>query len=90
MLSSLAREGSDVHRLQWIETCLPDDGSAVRRHVSDHAVLDIEHPSGYFSVTLDVRRDGDEVEVEHAALVRTARLLMRGDVFVPSNEWPER
>jgi 4-oxalomesaconate tautomerase len=58
--------------------------------VSDHAVLDIEHPSGYFSVTLDVRRDGDEVEVEHAALVRTARLLMRGDVFVPSNVWPER
>ena len=56
----------------------------------EHSVLDIEHPSGYFSVTLDVRRDGDEVEVEHAALVRTARLLMRGDVFVPSPVWPER
>jgi 4-oxalomesaconate tautomerase len=58
--------------------------------VSEHAVLDIEHPSGYFSVTLDVSRHGDEVVVDHAALVRTARLLMRGDVFVPSAVWPDR
>ncbi len=49
--------------------------------VSEHAVLDIEHPTGYFSVTLDVSRHGDEVVVDHAALVRTARLLMRGDVL---------
>ena len=33
----LAREGSAVHRLQWIESCLPDDGSAVRSHCADHA-----------------------------------------------------
>ncbi len=57
---------------------------------NEHAVLDIEHPSGYFSVTLDVHRDGDAVVVDHAALVRTARLLMRGDVFVPSAVWPDR
>ena len=56
---------------------------------SEHAVLDIEHPSGYFSVTLDVRHHGDELIVEHAALVRTARLLMRGDVFVSPAVWPE-
>ena len=55
----------------------------------DHDVLDIEHPTGYFSVTLDVRVDGEEVEVEYAALLRTARLLMRGDVFVPSAVWPD-
>jgi 4-oxalomesaconate tautomerase len=54
-----------------------------------HDVLDIEHPTGYFSVTLDVRVDGEEVEVEYAALLRTARLLMRGDVFVPSAVWPD-
>ncbi len=46
MLSSLAREGSDVHRVQWIESCLPDDGTAVRRHWADHAVLGIETPAG--------------------------------------------
>jgi 4-oxalomesaconate tautomerase len=58
--------------------------------LNEHAVLDIEHPSGYFSVTLDVQRNGEQVVVEHAALVRTARLLMRGDVFVPSAVWPDR
>jgi Putative type VII ESX secretion system translocon, EccE len=35
-----------VHRLQWIETCHPDDGHAVRRHVADHAVLDGSTPAG--------------------------------------------
>lgn len=28
-LASLAREGTAVHRLQWVETCVPDDGRAV-------------------------------------------------------------
>jgi hypothetical protein len=45
-LSSLAREGSEVHRVQWIESCFPDDGTAVRRHWADHALLGIESPAG--------------------------------------------
>jgi 4-oxalomesaconate tautomerase len=52
-------------------------------------VLDIEHPTGHFSVTLDVNVTDSGVEVRHAALLRTARLLMRGDVFVPSAVWPD-
>jgi 4-oxalomesaconate tautomerase len=52
-------------------------------------VLEIEHPTGYFSVTLDVNVNGDDVDVKYAALLRTARLLMRGDVFVPSAVWPD-
>ena len=39
VLASLAREGSPVHRLQWIESCLPDHGDAVRTHFEQHAVL---------------------------------------------------
>jgi hypothetical protein len=46
VLSSLAREGSDVHRLQWVESCLPDDGDAVRDHVRDHALLGPETRPG--------------------------------------------
>jgi hypothetical protein len=42
VLSAMAREGSDVHRIQWIETCLPDDGSAVRQHWAEHAVVGAE------------------------------------------------
>ncbi len=56
---------------------------------SDLTVLDVEHPSGYFSVTLDVNVSGGDVVVKYAALLRTARLLMRGDVFVPSAVWPD-
>lgn len=40
VLASLAREGSAIHRIQWVESCLPDDGRAVRSYLDDHAVLD--------------------------------------------------
>ena len=40
VLASMAREGSAVHRLHWAESCLPDDGGAVRAHLEDHRVLD--------------------------------------------------
>jgi hypothetical protein len=40
VLASLAREGSVVHRVQWIERSVPDDGGEIRRHVEDGAVLD--------------------------------------------------
>jgi 4-oxalomesaconate tautomerase len=49
--------------------------------------LDVEHPSGYFSVSLEAVTKGGDVHVNSAALVRTARLLMRGDVLVPSSIW---
>jgi hypothetical protein len=45
VLASLAREGSAVHRLQWVETCLPDDGRAVRSFVDGHGVLDASAPA---------------------------------------------
>jgi len=42
VLASLAREGSTVHRLQWVESCVPDDGRAVRTYLDDHVVLDAD------------------------------------------------
>ncbi len=55
--------------------------------VDGPTTLDVEHPSGYFSVTMDVRVDGDDVTVRSASLLRTARLLMRGEVLVPASTW---
>ncbi len=49
--------------------------------------LQVEHPSGYFDITMKVRTSGADVEVTSAALLRTARLLMRGEVFVPHSVW---
>jgi 4-oxalomesaconate tautomerase len=44
--------------------------------------VSVEHPSGEFSVVLTMN-EANPSEVVRAALLRTARLLMRGEVFVP-------
>ena len=46
-----------------------------------HAI-DIEHPSGMMRVTVAAKKDGDGVwQPRKAGIVRTARLIMRGEVF---------
>jgi 4-oxalomesaconate tautomerase len=48
-------------------------------------LLEVEHPSGYFSVEMTLEGVAlQQVTVKRAALLRTARLLMRGEVFVPA------
>jgi 4-oxalomesaconate tautomerase len=44
--------------------------------------ISVEHPSGEFSVELTMNPQNPS-EVLQAALLRTARLIMRGEVFVP-------
>lgn len=44
--------------------------------------VDVEHPSGFFSVQMAVDSTGDELTVTRSALLRTARLLMTGEVHV--------
>lgn len=48
--------------------------------------VSVEHPTGEFSVTLDSDPAQPSV-VTKAALLRTARLLMRGEVMVPRSAW---
>ena len=40
VLAALAREGSAVHRLQWLALALPDDGRAVHAYLRERAVGD--------------------------------------------------
>lgn len=49
--------------------------------------LEIEHPTGFFTIEMDVTSRGGELSVKRSALLRTARKLMRGEVFVPSAAW---
>jgi 4-oxalomesaconate tautomerase len=49
--------------------------------------LSVEHPTGEFSVDLDVSMGATGPEVKRAALLRTARKLFDGEVFVPSSVW---
>jgi 4-oxalomesaconate tautomerase len=66
---------------------IPGSVAADIAKVSGAPDLDVEHPSGFFTVTVDVADDGS---VRGAALLRTARLLMRGEVFVPRSVWVGR
>jgi 4-oxalomesaconate tautomerase len=49
--------------------------------------LDIEHPTGFFTVEVDIDVERSPVEVRRAALLRTARKLMDGRVYVPARLW---
>jgi 4-oxalomesaconate tautomerase len=62
--------------------------AGVRPH-SGSQRLEIEHPTGSFTVELDVTVTGNSVTVNRSALLRTARKLMQGDVFVPTSAWSD-
>jgi 4-oxalomesaconate tautomerase len=49
--------------------------------------IEVEHPTGFFTVTLAVAVSDGTVAVTRSALLRTARLLMRGEVLVPASVW---
>jgi 4-oxalomesaconate tautomerase len=51
--------------------------------------IEVEHPTGFFTVTIEVKLDNGTPVVTRAALLRTARLLMRGEVMVPSSVWTQ-
>jgi len=48
--------------------------------------ISVEHPTGEFSVELGLDPANPQ-NVTRAALLRTARLLMRGDVMIPRSVW---
>ena len=49
--------------------------------------LSVEHPSGEFSLEIETGEANGELRVVRSSLIRTARALFRGEVFVPSNVW---
>jgi 4-oxalomesaconate tautomerase len=49
--------------------------------------LEVEHPTGFFTVDMEVAVKDNRLEVKKSALLRTARKLMRGEVFVPGHVW---
>ena len=49
--------------------------------------LDIEHPTGFFTVDMEVGEEGGKRVLKRSALLRTARMLMDGQVYVPASAW---
>ena len=52
--------------------------------------LEVEHPTGFFTVAMDVTLEDGAIHVRRSALLRTARKLMEGKVFVPAHLWSGR
>ena len=50
----------------------------------------IEHPSGKFDVQLYLENRDGGLQIERAGLLRTTRLLARGEVFVPVSVWDSK
>jgi 4-oxalomesaconate tautomerase len=48
----------------------------------------VQHPSGEFTVVLEMNAQ-QPGEVARASLLRTARLLMRGEVMIPGDVWKD-
>jgi 4-oxalomesaconate tautomerase len=51
--------------------------------------VSVEHPTGEFSVEIEVDPANPQ-NVIRAALLRTARLLMRGEVMIPASVWARK
>ena len=58
----------------------------VQRSEASGPRIEVEHPTGFFTVDVEVEV-AQSIVVRRAMLLRTARKLLRGDVFVPGAIW---
>ncbi|HEY6451700.1 MAG TPA: 4-oxalomesaconate tautomerase [Steroidobacteraceae bacterium] len=61
-----------------------------RRPGGSPLVLSVEHPSGEFTVTLEISGSGETFSVTRCGIQRTARALMQGTALIPHSVWDGR
>jgi 4-oxalomesaconate tautomerase len=49
--------------------------------------LDVQHPTGFLTVEIDIDISESPIAIRRSSLLRTARKLMQGEVFVPASVW---
>lgn len=49
--------------------------------------LSVEHPSGEFSLEMEVDEKDGQLKVVRSSLIRTARALFRGEILIPASVW---
>jgi 4-oxalomesaconate tautomerase len=59
----------------------------VKKPADSPLIMSVEHPSGEFTVTLEVSGAGADFKVVRSGILRTARALMDGHVLIPRNVW---
>ncbi|HXZ61193.1 MAG TPA: SCO6880 family protein, partial [Acidimicrobiales bacterium] len=80
VLASLAREGSPVHRVQWVAASFPDDGRDVRSYLATEAVPDVGSAcaASYEALLHDMDAHACAHDVVLAVQVRLARSVETG------------
>jgi 4-oxalomesaconate tautomerase len=56
----------------------------IHHSANRRTALSIEHPSGEFTVNLDYTFDENKLTIHKSGVLRTARLLSKGEVFIPT------
>ena len=59
----------------------------VERPAGNRAQVSVEHPSGNIDILLDLAQSDAGLQVNRAGLIRTARKLFRGELYVPGRIW---
>ena len=76
---------------QCIASCALAPGTVgegvAERPTGNPAAVAIEHPSGRIEVLVDSDPDQADFALRSAGLIRTARLLVKGEVMVPGSVW---
>lgn len=53
-------------------------------------LMSVEHPTGEFTVTLELSGAGKDFKVRRSGILRTARALFEGNILVPASVWDGR
>lgn len=78
VLASLCRQGTAVHRLQWVARSRPDDGAGLRRHLAGAATLDDAAPARRsYDALLESVAEGTRTYEVFVALTVDARRAAR-------------
>lgn len=62
----------------------------IDRENADKTTIQIEHPSGVIDLVLELEGTGAQMLVPKAGLVRTARKIFRGELYVSDSIWSGR
>ncbi len=65
--------------------CIPGSVVEAVTEISAGGEIKVEHPSGSFTVDIEISQAEDGFSISRSALLRTARLLMDGNVYVPGD-----
>ena len=73
--------GSVADGIAVVDQSKPNASSLITQNI------EVEHPTGSFTIAMVVDNSGDTPSIQQSALLRTCRKLFSGEVYVPASIW---